>query len=133
MRLHAVQTASSGDLTALGDAAREGRAAAMSRRRALAAGRSAVPGSERVRTRTRLPAAERRAATAAVETPRLAVHTLAGALEELAETTITAEDVAAAHVGRAISMERRRQVSQGKRALTGLGRRAFAVVRGGVR
>lgn len=131
--MYAVQTAPSGDLAALDDAAPEGRAAAMSRRRALAAGRLALAPRERVRTRTRLRAAERRAAPAAAEAPEFAVHTIAGALEELAEPAITAEDVAAAHLGRTMSMQRRRQVSQGKKALTGLGARAFAVVRGGAR
>ena len=132
MRLHAVQTAPGGDLAALGEAAREGRAAAISRRRALAAGRSALPARERVRTRTRLRAAERRAAAAGVDAPK---PTCSGASStapgELAETAITAEDVAAAHLGRAMSMQRRRQLSQGKQALTALGRRAFVVLRGG--
>ena len=42
MDMYVVQTAGSGDLAAPRDAARYGRAAAMSRRRALAAGRSAL-------------------------------------------------------------------------------------------
>ena len=42
MEMNADQTADSGDLAAPLDAARYGRAAAMSRRRALAAGRSAL-------------------------------------------------------------------------------------------
>ncbi len=42
MAMHVVQSADSGDLAAPRDAARYGRAAAMSRRRALAAGRSAL-------------------------------------------------------------------------------------------
>jgi len=51
--------------------------------------------------------------------------------------------VAAARLGRALSMQRRRQLSQGKQALTGggertaaaaaAGGRAFVVLRGGVR
>ena len=134
MRLAGVQTAPSGDRAMLGDAAREGRAAAMSRRRALAAGRSALPARERVRTRTRLRAAERRGATAAVEVPKPTCRgASSGALEELAEPAITAKDVVAARLGRAMSMQRRRQVSQGKQALTGLGARAFVLLRGGAR
>ena len=51
MGMYEDQTADRGDRAALRDAARDGRAAAMSRRRALAAGRSALaPAHERVRS-----------------------------------------------------------------------------------
>lgn len=130
MRLHAVQTASSGDLAAREDAAPVGRAAAMSRRRALTAGRSALPTRERVRTRTRLRAAERRFSAAAIDASE---PTCRGGLAEPADTAVTAHDVAAARLGRAMSMQRRRQLSQGKQALTRLGARAFVVLRGGAR
>jgi len=99
--MYVVQTADNGDLAALRDAARDGRAAAMSRRRALAAGRSALPPAhERVRTGFR--EAELRAPAAAVDaTPP-------------------------ARLGRALSMQRRRQLSQGKQALNGGGDRTAA-------
>jgi len=100
MGTHGAQTADTGDLTALRDADREGRAAASSLRRALAAGPSAP-----------------------------------------AETPVAINGVAAARLGRALSMQRRRQMSQGKLALNGGGdrtpagagaeARAFIVYRGG--
>ena len=119
MRMHVVQTADSGDPAALAETARHGRAAAMSRRRALAAGRSALA-PERDRVPTGSPEAELRAPTAAgVATPPGAPN------------------------GRAISMQRRRQLAKGKQALNGEGDRtvaaagtgapAFIVIRGGAR
>ncbi len=138
MRLYVVQADDSGDLAALGDA-RHGRAAAMSRRRAIAAGRSALaPAHERVRTGFR--EAELRAPAAAVDaTPPAAPHGQ-GARGGTAGAT---GGVAAAHLGRALSKQRRRQMSQGKQALNGGGDRtaaaagagapAFIVLRGGAR
>ena len=130
MRLHVVQTAESGDLGALRDAP-HGRAAAMSRRRALAAGRSALePAQERGRSGFR--EAELRAQGAPRGAP--------GAPERKAVAT---DGVASARLGRTLSMQRRRQLSQGKRALIGGGDRtaaesgarapAFIVHRGGAR
>ena len=109
MERYGVPTADSGDLAARRDAAREGRAAAMSRRRALAAGRSALgPAHERVRTGFR--EARRRAPAAA---------------------TVATVGVADAHLGRALSMQRRRQLSQGKQALNGGGDRTAAAAGAG--
>ena len=101
MRMYVVQTPEGGDQTSLCDAARDGRAAAKARRRALAAGRSALaPAPERVRTG--LPEADvRAAATAADATPP-------------------------ARLARSISMQRRRQLAKGKRALDGGGDRTAA-------
>ena len=120
MERYGVPTADSGDLAARRDAARAGRAAAMSRRRALAAGRSALaPAHERVRAGFR--EAGRRAPAAAVD---------------------ATDGVADAHLGRALSMQRRRQMAQGKQALNGGGDRTgaagtgmptFIVHRGGAR
>ena len=119
MRMHVVQAADSSDLGAPRDAARHGRAAAMARRRALAAGRSAVaPAREREHTAPQ--EAELRASAAAVDaTPPAASN------------------------GRAVSMQRRRQLAQGKKALdaeadrrpaeAGAGAPAFIVLRGGAR
>ena len=63
MGLHAVQTATSGDLTARRDVAREGRAAAMQRRRQLSKGKQALKGGR-----------DRAAAAARVRTPLFVVH-----------------------------------------------------------
>jgi hypothetical protein len=96
---------------ALGDAARDGRAAAMARRRALAAGRSALPPSnERVRT-----ASNRHGAPSGAQgTPNPK------------GTASETDAVTAARLGRALSMQRRRQLSQGKQALNGGGDRTAA-------
>ena len=104
--MYVVQTADSGDETARRDAARDGRAAAMSRRRALAAGRSALPTAPE-RVRTPLRDTELRAAAGA------------------------ADATSAARLGRAVSMQRRRQLAQGKRALNGGGDRTAAPACGG--
>jgi hypothetical protein len=119
MRMHVVQIADIGDPGARRDPAHHGRAAAMSRRRALAAGRSALaPAREQVRTGP--GEAELRAPATSVDA-----------------TPPTASN------GRALSMQRRRQLSQGKQALNGEGDRAaaaagtgaptFIVLRGGAR
>ena len=100
MDMNGVQPAGSGDLAAPRDAARHGRAAAMSRRRALATGRSALAPTD--------PTAS---------TPRSMV--------------VTTDSVPPARLARAYSMQRRRQQSQGKRALNGAGTPAFVVYRGG--
>ena len=120
MEMYVVQTADSGDPGALRDAARLGRAAAMARRRALAAGRSAVaPARERVGTVSQ--DAELRAPATAVDDA----------------TPPTPSN------GRAVSMQRRRQLAQGKKALNaegdgqpaaaGVGAPALIVLRGGAR
>ncbi len=134
MRMYVVQTADSGDLAALRDAARDGRAAAMSRRRALAAGRSALaPAHERVRTGFR--EAELRTPAAAVDaTPRAAPNgqgTPSGVQGTPGGTAVATDGVAAARLGRALSMQRRRQLSQGKQALNGGGDRTAAAAGAG--
>jgi hypothetical protein len=146
MRLYAVQTADSADLAALRDAARDGRAAAMSRRRALAAGRSALaPAHERVRTGFR--EAGFRAPAAAVDaTPRAARRAStagSGAQRAPGGSAVATNGVPEAQLGRALSKQRRRQLSQGKQALNGGGDRTaaaagdgappFIVHRGGAR
>ncbi len=146
MRLYAVQTADSCELAELRDAARDGRAAAMSRRRALAAGKSALaPAQERVRTRFR--EAGLRAPAAAVDaTPPTAPNgqgAPSGAQRAPGGTAVAINGVAEAQLGRALSMQRRRQLCQGKQALNGGGDRtaaaagdgapAFIVLPGGAR
>ncbi len=107
MGMYAVQSADTGELAALRNAARDSRAVAMERRRALSAGQSGLaPSHERVRSGSRqaeLPQPE-----AAAPQPAPAVPP-GGAV------------AASAHLGRALSMQRRRQLSQGKGALNGAG------------
>ena len=142
MGMHENQTADTGDMAALRDAARAGRAAAMSRRRALTAGRSALPPAhERVRTGFRK--AELRAPAAAVDATSPAAPNRKGAHGPPGGTVVATDGVAAARLGRALAMQRRRQLSQGKQALNGGGDRpataagagapAFIVHRGGAR
>ena len=100
MDMNVVQPADSGDLAAPRDAARHGRAAAVSRRRALAAGGSALAPADPTSS-----------------TPRKMV--------------VTTDGVPPARLARAFSMQRRRQLSQGKRALNGAGTPALVVYRGG--
>ena len=134
MRLHAVHTADNGDPAALRDAARDGRAAAMSRRRALAAGRSALaPAYERVRTGfreagVRAPAAAVDATSPAAPNGRGAPSSPQGSPEG---TAVATNAVADARLGRALSMQRRRQLSRGKQALNGGGDRTAAAARAG--
>ena len=135
MGMYGVPTGASGDLAARRDAARDGRAVAMSRRRALAAGRSALaPTHERVRTGFR--EAGLRAPAAAVEATPPAAPNRQGAPSG-------AQGAADAYLGRALSMQRRRQMARGKQALNGGGDRTaasagagaptFTVHRGGAR
>jgi hypothetical protein len=146
MRVHVVQTADSGDRGALRDRARHGRAVATPRRRALAYDRSALaPSHERVRTGP--PEAELRAPAAAGDATRPAAAdgraTRSGAHGAPEATAVPINGVAAARLGRALSMQRRRQLSRGKQALNGgadrttgdagAGAPAFTVVRGGAR
>ena len=145
MGMYVVPSADTGDLAALRDAARDGRAAAMSRRRALAAGKSALAlAHERVRTGFR--GSELCADAAAGDATLPAASSGQGApsgAQAPAETVVAIDGVAAARLGRALSMQRRRQMSQGKQALNGGGDRtaaaagadapAFIVYRGGVR
>ena len=125
MGMYEDQTADFGDVAALGDAAREGRTAAMSRRRALAAGRSALaPAQERVHTaqvvELRAPTAVRSATPAAPAGD----SALSGTHGAPAGPAVPINAVAAGRLGRALSMQRRRQLSQGKQALNGGGDRA---------
>ncbi len=130
MGMYAVQTADTGDLAALREAARGGRAVAMSRRRAVAAGRSALgPESDRVRTGFR--EASLRGSAAPVDAPPPSVPDGPGTptaapvgtnvSSAVAAAAMVANGVAAAHIGRVLSVQRRRQLSQGKQALNGSG------------
>ena len=110
MGMYAVQTADTGDLAQFRDAARDSRAVAMSRRRALAAGRSALaPAAENLHVNG---AGAPPAASKGEGAPRGAQGTTGG-------PAVVTDGVAAAHLGRTLSVQRRRQLSQGKQALNG--------------
>ncbi|MFP5371006.1 MAG: CsoS2 family carboxysome shell protein, partial [Actinomycetes bacterium] len=110
----AVQTADTAELAELGDSARAGRAAAASRRRQLSQGMQALNGGGP------LPPAEHHGngagAPPAASNGQGASN---GAPRAPAGTDGATDGVAAAHLGRSLSRERRRQLSQGKQALTG--------------
>ena len=143
MGLYEDQTADTGDVAAFRDAARDARAAAMARRRALAAGRTALaPAHERVRT------ALREAELRAPEAPGSATPAASngqgspsGAHGVTGHTPVAIDGMAAGRLGRALSMQRRRQLSQGKQALggdrtaaaAGAGTPVLIVHRGGAR
>jgi len=146
MGMYAVQAADAGELAASRDAARHGRAAAVSRRRALAAGRSALtPAQERVRTGLR--EAEVRAPASANGAPPTAGAERAGTEAEPAAETqpvveprpapegrgATSSALASAQSGRDLSMQRRRRLSQGKQALAGAGDEAATPTSNGAR
>lgn len=123
MGLHVVRTVDGSELAAVGELGRGARAAAMARRRALAAGRTA------------LPLAHPRARSAPSEQERGAGASRADAIPAAA-TSVATDGVAAARRGRALSMQRRRQLAQGKQALNGgrtaaAGAPAFTIHRGG--
>ena len=111
MRTHVVQSADGGGLDAVRDGARRGRDAAMSRRRALVAGRSAPPAAAGDPTGPAAPDG-RGTSNGAQGTPD--------------GTAVAINGVAAGRLGRALSMQRRRQLSKGKQALSGDDRTAAA-------
>ena len=131
MGMYAVDTADPAELAALGDAARNGRAAATLRRRALSQGKQALNGNgDRTRAANGagpLPGAENLHANGAGAPPVASDghgdsngHGASNGTQEAPSGTAGAGDgVASAHFGRAVSMERRRQLSQGKQALNG--------------
>ena len=106
MGMYAVQPAD--DLGEFSGAARNGRAVAKSRRLQMSQGRQALNGAGNGAGAP--PAAESRQVDAAEAPP--AAPNGQGA-------SSAAEGVGIADAGRAISMQRRRQLSQGKRALNG--------------
>jgi hypothetical protein len=122
MGFYAVQTASSGDLAELGDAASGGRAAAVSRRRQLSQGKQALNGAGAP------PAAESQQANGAGAPPAASNGQASngqgaqnGAQGAPGGTGVATNGVPEAELGRALSKQRRRQLSQGKQALNGAG------------
>jgi hypothetical protein len=114
--MYAVDAADTADLGEFRTAARDGRAAAATRRRQLSQGKQALNRAGAA------PAAEDLAngggASPAATNGQGAPDGTQGAPEA---TAVPADPVAAAQFGRAISMQRRRQLSQGKVALNGGG------------
>ncbi len=117
MGMYAVQADDSGDLAALGDAARNGRTAAASRRRQMSQGKVALNGDGVS------PAAENQHGNGAGAPPAAenGQGAPSGAQGDPGDTAVATDGVAAAHFGRAVSKQRRRQMSQGKQALNGDG------------
>ena len=115
MGMYAVDTADPTELAKLSDAARGGRAAATLRRRQLSQGKQALDGAG-ANGAGNLESNGVEAAPAA--NGQGAENGAQAAPEERAVPT---DAVAAAHFGRSVSMERRRQLSQGKQALKGAG------------
>ena len=93
-------------------AAHFGRSVSMERRRRMSQGKQALNGAGA------LPAAENPQVNGASATP---VPPADGQGAPNGQTAAPTDAVAAAHFGRAVSMERRRQLSQGKQALKGAG------------
>ncbi len=116
MGMYAVDTADAAELGRLRDAARGGRAAAALRRRQLSQGKQALNGAGAP------PAAENLQANAAGAAPAANGQGAPnGTQVAQEERSVPTDPVAAAHFGRSVSMERRRQLSQGKQALKGAG------------
>ncbi|HET7720673.1 MAG TPA: CsoS2 family carboxysome shell protein, partial [Acidimicrobiales bacterium] len=115
MGMYAVDTADPTELAKLSDAARGGRAAATLRRRQLSQGKQALNGAG-ANGAGNLQSNGVEAAPAA--NGQGAANGAQAAPEERAVPT---DAVAAAHVGRSVSTERRRQLSQGKQAIKGAG------------
>ena len=117
MGMYAVDTADAAELAELRDAARGGRAAATMRRRQLSQGKQALNGAGSPVNGENVQGNGAGAAPAA-SNGRGAPN---GTQEAPRETAAPTDAVAAAHFGRSVSMERRRQLSQGKQALKGAG------------
>ena len=129
MGMYAVQTADSGDLAELRDAARDGRAVAALRRRQLSQGKQALngggDGTAAGADAGAPPAAENLpldGAAAPLAAPK-GEGAPNGAQPNGAQAApaVASNGVGGAHLGRAVSMQRRRQLSQGKQALNGAG------------
>ena len=111
MGMYAVDTADSADLAELVDAADGGRTAALLRRRQLSQGKQALDGAG-----TAPAASNGQSAPSAASNGQGEPSAAQGAPGGKADAT---NGVADAHLGRALSVQRRRQLSQGKQALDG--------------
>ena len=117
MGMYAVDTADTAELAELRDAARGGRAAATLRRRQQSQGKQALNGAGAPPASENLQANGAGAARSAPNGQGAPNGTQVAQEERAAPT----DAVAAAHFGRSVSIERRRQLSQGKQALKGAG------------
>ena len=132
MGMYAVDTADPSDLAKLSTAASDGRAAATARRRQLSQGMQALngavgaPADENLQANGAgtLPAPENLHANGGAASNGHGASNGAQAGPEA--TAIPSDGAAAATFGRNVSMERRRQLSQGKQALNGNGNGAGA-------
>jgi hypothetical protein len=118
--MYAVDAANSADLAGLGTSAREGRAASVSRRRQLSQGNGALNGGG-----NGTASAAGGGATPTAEEPAAASNGQGASNGEQGAasngTQVATNGVAAAQAGRAVSMQRRRQASQGVQPLNGGG------------
>jgi len=115
MGMYAVDTADTAELAELRDAARNGRAVATLRRRQLSQGKQALNGAG-------APAATEDLHANGAGAPPVAPdgQSASNGTQRAPEPTAVASNgVGDANGGRAVSMERRRQLSQGKQALNG--------------
>ena len=114
MGMYAVDTADTADLAEIRDAARNGRAVATMRRRQLSQGKQALNGAG-------APSAEDLDTNGAGAPPAAANGQVPsnGTPRDPERTAVATNGGGDAHGGRAVSMERRRQLSQGKEALNG--------------
>ncbi|HUR24271.1 MAG TPA: CsoS2 family carboxysome shell protein [Acidimicrobiales bacterium] len=115
--MYAVQTADSADLAELRDGARDGVAAARARRRQMSQGKQALTAGA-----GQTAAADGAGAPPVAETLHVngagAPPTASNGHGVPSGAGVATDGVAAAHLGRALSKERRRQLSQGNQALT---------------
>ncbi|MDQ6937742.1 MAG: CsoS2 family carboxysome shell protein [Actinomycetota bacterium] len=117
MGMYAVDTADAAELGELRDAARGGRAVATLRRRQLSQGKQALNGAGTPAAGENLQA--NGAGAAAADPNGQGEPNGTQAAQE--ERAVPTDAVAAAHFGRSVSIERRRQMSQGKQALNRAG------------
>ena len=136
MGMYAVQHADSSELGEFRNAANLGRSLSKERRRQLAQGQQAMNGGSPPDGAENLHAND----AGAAPTPN-GQGPSNGSQRDPAATADPTNGVAAAHLGRTLSQERRRQLSQGKQALggdrtaaaAGAGAPVFIVHRGGAR
>jgi len=122
--MYAVDAADSADLAELGTSARDGRAASVSRRRQLAQGNGALNGGGNgtaAAADTGAPSAAEKPASNGPNGPNGQGATNGTQGAPVGE--VESDGMAGAFAGRAVSMQRRRQLSQGKQALNGDGDR----------
>src|SRR5215213_8943719 len=106
MGMYAVQAADSADLAVLGDAVRDSRAAAISRRRQLSQGKQALSAAGTLPAAENLQVNGAGAPTAPANGPAAP----SGAQRAPEAKAVATNGVADAHLGRTLSVQRRRQM-----------------------